>query len=191
MHFFTTIDLITTSWPAYSNNRWIKEILIKIKSNAGEHSMPKPSKDLILSGTRIQDIIQHTATTSHHCIDDLAMWINLKINTSITKIRLLGSKIPLPTSTGLLPIPFVTQVLLHEGLFIPKSLCREQSSDIARAALVQQQQQVKRGDKIRVYKYHQFCAAHFTSFHKWSYSSALVPGSSRKPALWAARSAFL
>lgn len=55
-----------------------------------------------------------------------------------------------------------TGTLSHEGLFIPKSLCREQSSGIARAALVQQQQ-VKRGDKVSVYKCHQFCAAHPTS----------------------------
>lgn len=70
--------------------------------------------------------------------------------------------IPLPTPTGPLPIPFVRQVLSHKGLFIPKSLCKAQSSGTARAALVQQQQ-VKRGDKIRVYKCHQFCAAHSTS----------------------------
>lgn len=70
--------------------------------------------------------------------------------------------IPLPTRTGPLPIPFVGQVLSHEGLFIPKSLCREQSSGIAGVALVQQQQ-VKRGDKIKVYKCHQFCASHSTS----------------------------
>lgn len=70
--------------------------------------------------------------------------------------------IPLPIPTGLLPISFVGQVLSQEGLFISKSLCREQSSGIERAALVQQQQ-VKRGDKVSVYKCHQFCAAHFTS----------------------------
>lgn len=58
--------------------------------------------------------------------------------------------------------PFVGQVLLHEGLFIPKPLCREQNNGIARAALVQQQH-VKRRDKIRIYECHQFCAVHSTS----------------------------
>lgn len=70
--------------------------------------------------------------------------------------------IPLPTPTGPLPTSFVGQVLSHEGLLIPKSFCREQSSGSARGALVQQQQ-AKRGDKVSVYKCHQFCAAHSTS----------------------------
>lgn len=45
MDFFIAIDLITTSWPAYSDDRRKKEILTKIKSNARKYSVLKASKD--------------------------------------------------------------------------------------------------------------------------------------------------